>query len=614
MNTPLSKKLLSVFLACALFSPLLPAQANDESTNNQTITLEKLAYFLTPQGENVQLQPGSYQIDPLEDSLQVSPTDKKTASLELAITMDTHEQDLSEPMAVSVPGLSESDSADRHVLALFMPGGLVYEAAGTYSGIRSRDVDPQSLITDPMNIYLEKSVHFLSPDGEGLKVQPGTYTVERAEQGIRLVTPEKAEGLLLEAHPDKDEGALDTSVALSLPGDAEEEADLHYIVLMAPSGESFQALGTYSGIHQRGFFKKFAKKARGTVNRAKRTVNRVGQGAKRTTQQIGKGIKQTGQKAGRFAKKTALEAKKQAEWVAKQAAKGALIAAKAICKAGLGAAQIVAQANAKLLGPVKKWLGKNLGAPKAREAMRKAVDKIINRNREAMTRILDVGMILTDPKNSRAAKDLLRPEKMCDRPGKTVQTTFQKMIGNPMRRALGVPLVRNDSPVRSRGSFSSGYVALGGGGAKIGGGEAAARFTFDFVNKSYWFLDLAGMLKANLPGGGGNLEVGMLFKKNPVDTGGWFLTFGPGFPCKIFNEKIPEKVSCNIDFIFDLPLRFEGSILKPKWDLTSWKFFVDHFQGFGVGVGGGSYESPVDGSLKAGVGINLTNIIEKFKK
>jgi len=289
MNIPLSKQLLSVVLASVLVSPLLPAHAN-ESVNNQTVTLDKLAYFLTPGGDNIQLQPGSYQIDPTADSLQVSPTDKKTPSFELAITMDTHEQDLSEPTAVSVPGLPETDSSDRHILALFMPGGLVYEAAGTYSGIRSRDIDPQSLITDPMDIYLEKPVHFLTPDGEGLEVLPGTYSVESAGQGIRLVTPEKKEGLLLEAHPDKVESALDTSVALSLPGEAEQEADLHYIVLMAPTGESLQAFGTYSGIHQRGFFKNIAKKAGGTINRARTTVNRVGQGARRTPNKSGRGF------------------------------------------------------------------------------------------------------------------------------------------------------------------------------------------------------------------------------------------------------------------------------------------------------------------------------------
>ncbi|MDH4195177.1 MAG: hypothetical protein OEV70_13620, partial [Nitrospirota bacterium] len=56
---------------------------------------------------------------------------------------------------------------------------------------------------------------------------------------------------------------------------------------------------------------------------------------------------------------------------------------------------------------------------------------------------------------------------------------------------------------------------------------------------------------------------------------------------------------------FDFPLRFEAPF-KPKWDLTSAKFFLDHFQGFAVSVGAGKSGSPVDIALKAGVGIRLT--------
>lgn len=600
MHVSFSKKLLSFVMACALLSPLMPAHAN-ESVNNQLVTLEKLAYFLTPDGENIQLHPGSYQLDPLADSLQVSSTDGKAASYELAITMDTHEQDLPETTAASLPGLPESDSSDRHVLALFMPGGLVYEAVGTYSGIRSRDVDPQSLITDPMDIYLEKSVHFLTPDGEGLEVQPGTYTAERAEQGIRLMTSEKTQGLLLEAHPDKDESDLDTSVALSLPGDAEEEADLHYILLMAPTGESLQALGTYSGIHQRGIFKKFAKKARGTVNRAKGTVNRVGQGARRTTQKIGKGVKQTGKKAASFAKKTALEAKKHAEWVAKQAAKGSLIAAQAVCKAGLTAARISAQVQAKILGPVKKELAKALQLPKAQKALHEAIDSLMRRQGQAIQRTVEAAAILANPKNAQAVKGLMNPNTMCNNPGKTVQSTFQKMIGIPIRRALAVVQTGSDSQVRSRGSFASASIALGGNAAKVGGGEVGVRYAFDFVNGPHWFLDLAGMVKSNI-GGGGGVQIGIFPRKNPVDTGGWFLGAGVSFPL----PKVPEPMGGGLDFFFDFPLEITTKPIKFKWNLTSAKFFLDHFQGFAVSFGGGKNSLPADIALKTGVGIRLS--------
>ncbi|MDH5700687.1 MAG: hypothetical protein OEZ41_12075, partial [Nitrospirota bacterium] len=555
----------------------------------------------TLSGDNVQLQPGSYEIAPLADSLQVSPQDGKSP-IQLAITLDTHNQDLTEPVAVSVPGMPEGDFSDQHVLALFLPSGLVYEAEGTYSGIRSRTVDPQSLITDPMKIYLEKSVHFLSPDGNGLEVQPGTYTVESAGEGIRLMTPEKGEGLLLEAQQDKNDGALDTSVALSLPGDAEEEADLHFIVLMAPTGESLQALGTYSGIHQRGLFQNIAKGARKTVNRAKSTVNRVGQGAKRTTQQIGKGIQQTGQSAGQFAQKAALEAKRKAEWVAKQAAQGALIAAKAVCKAGLTASRVAAEVQARILGPIMTVLEKALKLDQAQNALRQAINTIKQQQGPAIQQAINAGLTLADPKNARAVNQMMDPNLICEKPAATVQNTFEKMVGAPLRAALNESQNANSSGVRSRGSVASANIGIGGNLAKIGGGELGASYAFDFVNQPHWYLDLAAMVKTNV-GGGGGVSVGIFPRVNPVDVGGWFLGAGVGFPFP--HPKLAKVMDAGLDVFFDFPLRIEAPF-KPKWDLTSPKFFLDHFQGFAVSVGAGKSISPVDIALKAGVGIRLS--------
>jgi hypothetical protein len=453
-----------------------------------------------------------------------------------------------------------------------------------------------------MNIYLEKPVHFLTPDGEGLEVQPGTYSVESAGQDIRLVTPEKKEGLLLESHPDKVESDLDTSVALSLPGEAEEEADLHYIVLMAPTGESLQAVGTYSGIHQRGIFKKFAKKAGGTVNRARRTVNRVGQGTKRITpQQIGKGLTKTAQDAGRFAQKTALEAKKAAEWTARQAAQGALIAAKAVCKAGLTAAQLSAQVQGKLLEPIKKELAKALQLPKAQKALQEAINSLMHRQGEAIQRTVEAAAILANPKNAQAVKGLMSPNKMCETPAKTVQNTFQKMIGNPIRRALAVVQTGSDSQVQTRGSFASASIAIGGNAAKVGGGEVGVRYAFDFVNKSHWFLDMAGMVKSNI-GGGGGVQIGIFPRKNPVDTGGWFLGAGVSFPL----PKVPKALGGGLDFFFDFPLEITTKPIKLKWNLNSAQFFLDHFQGFAVSFGGGKNALPADIALKTGLGIRLS--------
>ncbi|MGD9850849.1 MAG: hypothetical protein AB7T38_06265 [Nitrospirales bacterium] len=596
---PQSTSLMSYLTAALVF--LSTGVQADDSLNNQTIQLEKPAYFATLNGDDLQLQPGNYEIAPLPDGLEIIPTDGQPP-IQLATTLDTHDQGLSEPMAVSVPGIPDGDSADRHVLALFLPGGLVYEAEGTYSGIRSRAIGPQDLITDPMTIYLEKPVHFPSPDGNVLEVKPGTYTVESTEQGIRLLTPDSEGGLLLEIQQEKNDGLLDTSVALSLPGDAETEADLHFIVLMNPKGETLQASGTYSGIHPRGFFQNIGKGAKRTVNRAKGTVNRIGQGAKRTTQHIGKGIQKTARDAGKLAQKAALEAKKKAEWVARQAAQGALIAAKAVCKAGLTATRIAAEVQAKILGPIMGELAKALQMDKAQAALRQAINTIKQQQGPAIQQAINAGLTLTDPKNIKTVNQLMDPNRMCEKPAATVQNTFKKMIGAPLRAALTESQNANPSQVRSRGSVASASIGIGGNLAKIGGGELGVSHAFDFVNTSHWYLDLAAMLKTNV-GGGGGVSIGIFPKVNPDTVGGWFLGAGVGFPFP--HPKLAKVMDAGLDVFFDFPLRIEPPF-KPQWDLTSAKFFLDHFQGFAVGVGAGKSVSPVDIALKAGVGIRLT--------
>jgi hypothetical protein len=608
-SNPLSTKLCWVITASLLLTGTV-VQAT-EPPPLTTITVEKAVYFLTSDGEYVQIQPGKYQLEPRADGFEVIPTDGQPP-ISLQGTLRTHDQDLAEPVAASVPGLPEGELSDKHILALLLPGGMTIEADGTYSGIRSRTVSPQEMISDPMKVYLDTPVHFQAPDGSDIVPPVGTYTVEAADQWIRLVPGERRDAILLEATKNTHEGGLEIPVALSLPGAAGEEADLHYVVLLLPDGNSLQALGTYSGLRPRGLFDFVGKAAQN----AGRQVNKFGRNAGRTLQQtkrnldratrpIGQGINKAGQNVGRFAQQAALEAKKKAEEAARLAAQGALIAAKAVCKAGLTAAQITAQVQGKLLGPIKEKLAKALGADKAQKALRQAIDSIKQRNGEAIRRTIEATLILTDSKNSNTVKDLISPNKMCDRPGNTIQNTFQKMVGGPVRGALAVAQTGNDSQVRSRGSFASASIALGFNAAKGVGGEIGPRFAFDFVNKPHLFIDLASMLKTNV-GVGGGVAIGIFPKKDPVDTGGWFLGAGIGFPCKVFYPKLPKEVGCNVDFFFDTPLQFDGSIFKPQWDLTSWKFFLDHFQGFAVGVGGGKSVSPVDIAIKVGGGIRVT--------
>ena len=60
-----------------------------ESSNNQTIKLNKPAYFTSWDGDSVQLKPGNYALAASPDSLQVLPTDG-TPPLKLSIELKTH--------------------------------------------------------------------------------------------------------------------------------------------------------------------------------------------------------------------------------------------------------------------------------------------------------------------------------------------------------------------------------------------------------------------------------------------------------------------------------------------------------------------------------------------
>jgi hypothetical protein len=243
-------------------------------------------------------------------------------------------------------------------------------------------------------------------------------------------------------------------------------------------------------------------------------------------------------------------------------------------------------------------LARSLQLDKTQAALRQAIDTIKRQQGPAIQHATNAALILTDPNNLRTVNQLMDPNRMCEQPASTVQDTFQRMIGAPLRAALLESQNANTSQVRTRGSVASASIGLGGNLAKVGGGELGVSHAFDFVNKSHWYLDLAAMLKTNV-GGGGGVSIGIFPRVNPDQVGGWFLGAGVGFPVK--------GAEGGIDVFFDFPLRIEPPF-RPQWDLTSAKFFLDHFQGFSISLGAGKGASPVDIAVKGGVGIRLSKL------
>jgi pyruvate/2-oxoglutarate dehydrogenase complex dihydrolipoamide acyltransferase (E2) component len=194
-------------------------------------------------------------------------------------------------------------------------------------------------LNDPLTtIEIENSVHFLAADGSAIEVPPGTYTVESAEKWVRLVPGERRDALLIEAEHGTHSLDIDDPLAMAIPGDSNEEADLHYVLLLLPGGQSLEATGTYSGIRPRGFnvgqaLNNAKKTASNTYNQAKSTANKAGSAATNAAQQAAlqgqqaaqqaqeqaKQAASTAQKAAQSAQSAAMQAKQAVEQSAKQA-------------------------------------------------------------------------------------------------------------------------------------------------------------------------------------------------------------------------------------------------------------------------------------------------------
>ena len=180
-------------------------------------------------------------------------------------------------------------------------------------------------------IELDNSVHFLAPDGSDLLVETGAYTIESAEDWIRLIAGERHNALLIEAKKGVHELELEHSMAISIPGNAEGQADHHYVMLLLPGGNSLEATGTYSGIRARGIFKKaFSnvkkqantayKKTRSTVKKATSKAKKTGKQARKQVKKSAKQIRSQVKKGTQTVRNAALQAKKHVEKTARRVA------------------------------------------------------------------------------------------------------------------------------------------------------------------------------------------------------------------------------------------------------------------------------------------------------
>lgn len=100
-----------------------------------TITLDKPAYFPTAEGATLLLPVGQYIVDSVDDAhLRLSP-EGTTAPLVIVASLQAHEIDIPVPLV-----LAFSEKEDEPHVVLLLPNGRALDAAGSFSGIQSREI------------------------------------------------------------------------------------------------------------------------------------------------------------------------------------------------------------------------------------------------------------------------------------------------------------------------------------------------------------------------------------------------------------------------------------------------------------------------------------------
>ncbi len=333
MHVSLLKKFVSLLLAGALLSPLGPVHAS-EFPDSLSVTLGKMVQFPDLEGDNVLIPAGDYSVKAGDDQLTLTGSDSKAITIEA--TEGSHSTEIPAPNIVFLS--SEDEEATKaHLLVLYYPDGKTLEALGRDPEIISRGtMEPTAedlVFIDPSLVTFDKPVHFFSPKGNPTLVQPGTYTAESSPSGIRLIPDQDQPPLVIEAEHETQDTGIPDLLALSLPGETPEELDLHYVMVLLPTGDSLEAVGFYSGIQDRGFWnkKRKSKRAKKRTNLFKKVgaqfkkatkspaFKKVAQVAKQGTKTVGGGINK-GASASKWALgQTGKGVTTAANWTAKQA-------------------------------------------------------------------------------------------------------------------------------------------------------------------------------------------------------------------------------------------------------------------------------------------------------
>jgi hypothetical protein len=149
-----------------------------------TITLERPAHFTAPDGSDVQLPATSYRIEQAgESSLRLLKGG--TPPIEIQATKIVHDESVMSPTAVAVMEEGQDDTV--HLL-LVLPGGQALDAAGSFSGARSRGTFSPMLTTLQVQHAVSQARVASQPAPQ--QSAPGSsVTIIRVPAGVGTVKP-----------------------------------------------------------------------------------------------------------------------------------------------------------------------------------------------------------------------------------------------------------------------------------------------------------------------------------------------------------------------------------------------------------------------------------------
>ena len=101
-----------------------------------TIDIESPVHFLAPDGSPLVAETNTFMVEAAEDWIRLVPDERHNAVL-IEAQKGTHQLELSNALALSVPGTDENHK-DLHHVILLLPDGQSLESIGSYSGIRPR--------------------------------------------------------------------------------------------------------------------------------------------------------------------------------------------------------------------------------------------------------------------------------------------------------------------------------------------------------------------------------------------------------------------------------------------------------------------------------------------